>query len=132
MPNKRVFISYASHDKPFADSLAELLGAHGFKIWYNGHVQAGEEWEQSLKEALQDSNLFIPLVSDDYMKSAFTLFELGGAMGLNKNILPIHLSGDVQKMPFRFKKYQMVDAQKMDNDALLDIIEQQTRSEHAA
>ncbi len=132
MPDKKIFISFANKDKAFAESLAKMLDANGFKIWFNGQIKPGDEWEQSVKKALEDSNLFILLVSNAYMESAFNLFELGGAMGLDKKILPIVLSGDVKKMPFHFKRYHVVDAKKTDKESLLNIIEQQTRGELAA
>jgi len=132
MFDKKVFISYTTQDKGYAEFLAKLLRDNGFDIWFNGQAKSTEAWEVAIKNALEKSSLFIPIVSEEYMKSAFTLFELGGALGLEKKILPIVVSGDVSQMPFRFKKLQVVDAKKTDRDTLLHIIEEQSGAGLAA
>lgn len=128
----RIFFSYTAKDSAYAELLADLLKEKGFDTWTDANLTEGEEWSSRMLAALKKSDLFIPLVSKEFFESSYALMELGAAYSLDKRIIPILTSGDVEHLPLRFRKFQVVDAQKTDKDSLLRIIEQQTRSELAA
>lgn len=126
MSEKRVFISYAQNDQPFAQYLAKELQRRGFKTWFwssDAKLKLSAEWENEMNKALKAANLFVPLVSDQYIKSEFALVELGGAYGLHKNIVPVLLSSNLQKLPFILRQFKPVDAMKMDMESLVRSIE---------
>ncbi len=130
----KIFISYSSKDAAYAELLASLLGEKGFEIWLNTtNIKAGASWENTISKALDESKFVIALLSSDYLDSAFSLVELGAAYGSGKKIIPILLSGQLSDLPLRLAglKVQMIDAQKMDKNSLLNLIEQQTTAEAA-
>ena len=123
MKKNKIFISYAHNDQAFAQFLSRELNKHGFDTWSDDSIKPGEDWENEMVDALHAANLFVPLVSDQYIKSEFALVELGGAFGLGKNIVPIMLSDNIVNLPFPLRNVQAVYALKMDMATLVKSIE---------
>ncbi len=119
----RVFLSYAHEDRVFAHQISSVLANRGFSVWSDSSIPMGENWNDAIKKALRQANIFIPIVSKSYLNSDFAIAELGGAYGLKKQILPIRLSADIHKMPFNIADIQMLDARKMDMESLVNSIE---------
>lgn len=71
----KVFISYAREDKAYKDNLVKHLKPLERKgvisSWHDGVIEAGQEWETNLKEALETSNILIFLVSSDFVNSDY-------------------------------------------------------------
>lgn len=129
----KIFISYSYKDAAYAELLASLLGEKGFETWLDTNIKAGDSWENTISKALNESKFVIALLSSDYLDSAYSLVELGAAYGSGKKIIPILLSGQLSDLPLRLAslKIHMIDAQKMDKNSLLNLIEQQTIAEAA-
>lgn len=129
----KIFISYSHKDVAYAELLSSLLKERGYETWIETDaIAAGDSWEKEISKAIDDSDLFISLITDDYLHSGYSLVELGAAYGSGKKIIPILLSGDMNEIPVRVKKFQIIDAQKLDKDSLLNLIEQQTKEGKAA
>lgn len=59
-----VFISYAREDDDVAEKLAGLLENGGASVWLDRQkLRAGEDWNESIKKAIQDCVVFVPVVS---------------------------------------------------------------------
>lgn len=53
MPNE-VFLSHSSEDRDFADSLAEVVRAHGIPVWYSDtDIRGAQQWHDEIGAALQ-------------------------------------------------------------------------------
>lgn len=133
----KIFISYSRKDSAYAELLSDLLQEKGYDTWTwaawtDKKVNIGENWREVIESQLKNANVVVSLVSSDYFNSEFSLIELGAAYGLGKKIVPILLSGNANDIPFVFKKFRMLDAQKMDKNALLKLIEQQVEKGLAA
>lgn len=129
----KIFISFSHKDVAYAELLSSLLKERGYETWIETDaIGAGDSWDNEISKAIDDSDLFISLISDDYLHSGYSMVELGAAYGSGKKIIPILLSGDMNEIPVRVKKFQVIDAQKLDKDALLKLIEMQTKEGRAA
>lgn len=64
----RVFLSYRKKDRAFAVQLMEqihsIAGFYRFSIWYDEFLNIGEKWSQEICAKIQNSNVFILLVTD--------------------------------------------------------------------
>lgn len=94
---QRVFISYSLHDKEWVRAFAQDIQDQGFDVWL-------EDWTATsagvVSKALRDSDVVILLVTDQYLDSPWTLFELGAAMAGNKAVVPVVSEGiDLSKLP---------------------------------
>jgi hypothetical protein len=64
----------------------------------------------------------MPLLSFDLMSSDHSIAELGAAYGMDKNIFPVLVRGDIQFMPFKFREFQVLDATKVNKYELVSKI----------
>jgi predicted acylesterase/phospholipase RssA len=72
----RVFISYAHKDEPkwfemFRDELRRRLPEGGAGLWHDRLIEAGDEWDDEIMEALHKTRVALMLVTPKYMESAF-------------------------------------------------------------
>jgi hypothetical protein len=71
----KIFISYAHEDEEFKDQLVKMLaGLHRRGIvdaWQDRRIEAGDEWYQSIQDAMDECDLALLLVSSDYLASRF-------------------------------------------------------------
>jgi hypothetical protein len=100
-----VFISHASKEKTVAGSLKEKLQQKGFRVFLaHDDIEGGEEWMKMLYEKIQECDVFLILLSQEYHKANYTDQETGIAYAMNKPMIPISLDGTV---PYGFmSKYQ--------------------------
>ena len=96
--NINIFIAYTPEDRPFVTELEthlnvlERLGLVD-KIWYDGLVEAGADWETTVLNALHNSDIILLLVSADFIASDFCYHqEMLQAVRL-------HEEGKVQTIP---------------------------------
>lgn len=72
---RRLFISYSHRDEKFKDELVTMLA--GLKRrgvvddWQDGRIEAGDDWFQSIHDAMEACDLALLLVSPDYLASRF-------------------------------------------------------------
>ena len=56
----RVFIAYATEDRPSAERLFKQLTAHGFAAWLDRRrLLPGQDWPQRIEDAIASSDFFI-------------------------------------------------------------------------
>ena len=74
--NINIFIAYAAEDLPILEELKVHLSVLERlnmvdQIWYNGMVEAGENWEERVLDALHNADIILILVSADFIASDF-------------------------------------------------------------
>lgn len=74
MKNKKIFISYSHKDKELKDQVVSHLNAIKLPIdiWVDkNEIDAGDEWEIKIKNAIEQSEMAILLISTDFLNSKF-------------------------------------------------------------
>ncbi len=73
-PNK-LFISYSKNDKRMHDKLVNyltpLLDNEDIEIWYDNMLEIGSEWDEVIKQKLEESDIVLFLVSADLLASKY-------------------------------------------------------------
>jgi hypothetical protein len=65
----RVFIAYATEDRPAAERLFKQLTAHGFAAWLDRRkLLPGQDWPQRIEDAIDSSDFFIGCFSAKSIK----------------------------------------------------------------
>lgn len=97
---KRIFISHSIQDKETAKMLSDFLmqmGIDGEKIMCSSlpfsQIPINQNIYDYLKKILQDDNIVVLLLSENYYKSATCLNEMGAAWIRELPMIPILLSG---------------------------------------
>ena len=93
----RVFISHSSEDSGIASALIDLLraalnlSASDIRCTsVDGYgLQGGISTDERLRSEVHDAEVFIGLVSQHSMASAYVVFELGARWGSGKRLIPL-------------------------------------------
>lgn len=118
----KIFLTYSRKDKAFAKQVSSILFEEGFQVWSDEKIRAGENWDDSLRKAMEESAYFIVLVSENFKQSANAIFELSAAYALGKKIIPISIHGEINGLPWMLKNSKLLDGRKLQKNALLQAI----------
>ena len=70
-----VFISYSQQDQPLRQKLdnhlANLKRQNIITSWYDGEITAGTNWQPQIMQHLNNAQIILLLISDDFMASDF-------------------------------------------------------------
>lgn len=70
-----VFIIYAREDREIKQGLLRHLNPlkepYNLNLWHDDHIDPGQEWKPSIESRLEKTDLFLLLVSADFMNSEF-------------------------------------------------------------
>src|ERR1700730_9533992 len=87
-----IFISYSSHDRLQAISLAERLRASGYDTWIDQHrIHGSARWGKEIVQAINSSSLVAVLISSSSLESENVVKELSLAAERHKHLLPVML-----------------------------------------
>jgi hypothetical protein len=71
----KVFISYSHKDEEFKEELITMLAGLQRRgivdAWQDRRIEAGDEWNKSIQDAMSDCDLALLLISADYLASRF-------------------------------------------------------------
>lgn len=98
--HRTVFISYAHEWAEDAEYLAQYFQQAGLSIWFDKtQIRTGDRLTNKIKEAIQQSTFFMPLLSPEYWISEWCIqeFELAANAGLK--IMPVKVSAGELIMP---------------------------------
>lgn len=128
--NKKIFISYARPDYPFAHRLVEHLKQYGTSGWMDAaDISAGGAIASTIRSALKESSAVVVLVSPDSLRSHWINFELGASAALNIPIIPIVIGGEgvENDLPEPLRGVQFIDARNRPIDAIAEEVEKALR-----
>ncbi len=96
--NINIFIAYTPTDRSYLEelqvhlSVLERLGLVD-KIWYDGMVEVGRDWESTILDALHQSDIILLLVSADFIASDFCYHQE------MQQAIRLHEEGKVHTIP---------------------------------
>lgn len=105
MDRINAFVSYSTAEKRLAGRLKSYLISYcGFDVFLaHDDIRLSTEWVNEVIGAINKSDYFIPLITQNFKGSEYTNQETGIALALKKKIIPIR----VHMNPYGFiKKYQ--------------------------
>ncbi|MFA8298732.1 MAG: COR domain-containing protein [Hyphomicrobiales bacterium] len=97
----KIFISYSKDNKEQVDKFRKYLGQYKghykFTPWYDGDLKCGDEWNPEIKRNLNEADLIIFLVSNDFLATDYIRdVEIETAMERHRKgetkILPVILT----------------------------------------
>lgn len=97
----RAFVSYAYKDVALASRIQRMLGQKDFLVYDLENIQAGDEWAESVANAIEDvakSGIIIGLYTDNFLQSQWARNEMRYAADLGARIVPI-IVGDTSLPP---------------------------------
>lgn len=104
----QVFISYQHEDAEFADNLMHRIKGAGFDSWVdNENLQAGEEWQVGIDQAIKSSFAVIVIMTPEAQASEYVTYEWSFAWGAGVKVIPV-MYKQTQLHP-RLKTLQYLD-----------------------
>src|SRR5882757_11239418 len=98
-----IFISYRRADAGWALLLHAQLQAEGVEAWYDAQVGAGQDWRIATAKALEASQIFVLLFSENAAQSSDIAKELAAAVMEKKLIIPVRLQNISPKGAFLYE-----------------------------
>ena len=84
----KLFISYSRSVKPEVGKIVALLRAAGHEVWWDGDIPEIADWWATILEHIEWGEVFVYVVSEKSVQSAYCLAELRYATDRNRPILP--------------------------------------------
>ena len=120
-----IFISHSSKDEKTYVELADALKKQGHTVFNAVTIDVGELWVDKIKSALNESDIFIVLVTDNFLNSSWAQAELSSAVfGMNNiRLLPV-VVGDVFLPSFlSLYQYRKVDSlEEVTSTVIADVL----------
>jgi hypothetical protein len=87
-----VFISYARPDIALVEQVAATLKLHGFRAWWDGHIEIGAEFEARIERAMAAAVAVLVIWSEASVKSDWVKWEANQAVKQGK-LVPLAPDG---------------------------------------
>ena len=100
-----IFISYGRADRPHAQRIASVLEGHGWSVWWDRKILAGDTFEQTVQRALNEARCVVVLWSAGSVTSSWVKDE--ATDGKRRNILVPVLIDEVD-IPLGFRQLHAV------------------------
>jgi hypothetical protein len=101
-----VFLSYAREDRERASVLARALESHGWSVWWDRKMVAGEAFDETIERQLVTANSVVVLWSEHSISSEWVRNEAAAAS--ERDVLVPALLDDV-KQPLEFRRRHAAD-----------------------
>jgi hypothetical protein len=112
----KVFLSHSSADKWLARRIADDIAGLGAQTFLDEKdIVTGESIDAAIQAHLSECADFLILLSPASIKSEWVLIELGGALALKKNVIPVLLylgANDIPKPISKVKGRDIADIEK--------------------
>lgn len=103
----RIFVSYSRVDRPFVDDFIPLL-RQKYDVWFDKEVKGGQDWWYEILHQINQSDIFIYLLSNESVDSDFCMGEYEEAKRIQKQVLPVVIRARTE-IPEDLQRLQYVD-----------------------
>ncbi|MCI4661424.1 MAG: toll/interleukin-1 receptor domain-containing protein [Neomegalonema sp.] len=106
-----VFVSYSRKDAISKDSISKILEGENIAYFIDSiGIEPGEDWQGRLLSEIIRSDKFVALISNNYISSEICLWEIGTAIKLSKQIIPIRIDDfEVENIPQNIAALNIID-----------------------
>lgn len=121
----KIFISHSHQDMEVCRKLADALMKRGYEVFADSAIDFGTSIIATIKTELNDSDVFIAIITENFLNSSWAQAELSSAIFSSDNIcvLPV-VVGDVFVPNFlRHIQYRKVSSLEEVTQAVLNDIE---------
>lgn len=100
----KAFVSYSTSDKELAGKIKKALENYGLEVFLaHEDISPSREWRKEILQNIESSDIFIPVLTENFKESTWTDQESGMAIFTKSTIIPLN----VDKNPHGFlKDYQ--------------------------
>jgi hypothetical protein len=105
---RKVYLSYSHTDAQDVGRLRHDLEAHGYLVWTDQAIRAGELWDVAIERAIRDTDVFIAVLTPRTVRAKFFRDEIVLALNEGKLVVPVMLAPDVTP-PLVLARLQSVD-----------------------
>lgn len=109
---KRVFLSHSSKDYKVSRTIVEALKSYGFDVWYDEQSLEFGPIRQRFEEVLPTCQVFMVLLSQDAIHSAWVNREIDAALTLERNgtgIVIVPVLVQPCEIPLILSRYRWLD-----------------------
>lgn len=113
-----IFISYAHKNSDAIFPIIAHLQQNGYRVWYDGGIDPGVEWDENIALHINDCRYFIAFMSEAYLESSNCKDELNYARDKEKQRLLVYLE-EIQLpegMSMRLNRLQAIHKYKYKNE----------------
>ena len=89
-----VFLSYSKKNTNYAKQLEKNLLQEGFNVWIDHHIRVGDDWWDTIDNAIKDCGVVVVIVSSSSQRSKWVKREVLLAENRDKPRFPLLLDGD--------------------------------------
>ena len=104
----RTFISYSTTDRILAGEVKESLEDFGFSTFLaHDDIKPTQPWVERILDELNKSDIFFPLLTDNFHKSVWTSQEVGIAVGRGTFVVSLKVDVDPEGFLARFQALKL-------------------------
>jgi hypothetical protein len=96
-----IFVSYSRSDRAYVDQLADHLETHGFRVWFDYQLVAGEHFDEEIRHQIVTSAAVIVVMTPESMESRWVAREIACADEANVLLVPLLLQAS--RTPMRLQ-----------------------------
>jgi len=106
----KVFISYSRSNIDLARLFVEELKQSNYDVWIDWEsIPPSTEWLNEIREAIEETDIFLFLLSNKSAKSEICLTEITHANKNKKRVIPVALPGLlIEEVPKEIQKYNFL------------------------
>ena len=118
----RIFVSYSDADKETARDVSDRLAQAGARVRTDKAIRPGEDWIEVIERGLRDSDIYLLLVSPQFVSSEICLYEVGFALKGQRagaTIIPVAIGDtDMRGLPPYLRKFHVIDGRGVPADQI--------------
>lgn len=86
-----IFVSYSHRDTKLVMRIMDHLQKAGYRVWFDGGIEAGSEWPEYIASHLSKCECFLSFISETFVASQNCRRELNFALDLKKPVLNVYI-----------------------------------------